>query len=93
MASQEAGSPSRQPFVQQPAPLVTERSAEGLQASNWYTKRAQQRWVVPASGMRRLRRSASSAGAELATSVEDMRLDLSASRSLLKPGMHCYLLL
>ncbi len=38
---------------------------EGLQASNWYTKRAQQRWVVPASGMRRLHRTASNAGTEM----------------------------
>ncbi|BDA42925.1 hypothetical protein COCOBI_03-8180 [Coccomyxa sp. Obi] len=43
---------------------------EGRQASNWYTKRAQQRWVVPASGMRRLRRSASSADTEPAF-IED----------------------
>ncbi|CAL8467436.1 g6974 [Coccomyxa elongata] len=57
---------------------------EGLQASNWYTKRAQQRWVVPASGMRRLRRAASSAGTEL-TLIQD-----SGTRSGVPQSQHAH---
>ncbi|EIE24443.1 hypothetical protein COCSUDRAFT_61868 [Coccomyxa subellipsoidea C-169] len=62
-------------------------SAEGLQASTWYTKRAQQRWVVPASGMRRLRRASSNAGSELASFEEHSASSgLQPAESTLKRG-------
>lgn len=57
---------------------------EGLQASNWNTKRAQQRWVAPASGMRRLHRAASSASTEL-ESIED-----SGTRSGVAQSQHSH---
>lgn len=81
-------SPSREPAGHQPAQSVQAGSAEGLQASTWYTKRAQQRWVVPASGMRRLRRASSSAGTELASFEEHSASSgLQPAESTLKCGV------